>query len=129
MNKTTKVSSRRIRLALAAALGGTVLAIPFDHGIASAADQNYQIFGCDTKVSGFEHYGLASASTRNESNPVECQWGVRARVTYTLLGTTGVATSGYEDDGYVRMSKDGVQYDWTRAQGAKQNSSWYGFYR
>jgi len=102
------------------------------HGVVGAASQTYSLGGCDIKVSGFEHWGLPAASSRNVDNPVQCNWDLKARVTSQWYSSVRVRTSLFESDGYVRITENGsngVLYNWTRAQGKKGGGYYAGFYR
>jgi len=126
---------RRSRHTLAGAVV-CLFMLPFllGHSTTYAVSQEYLMQNCWTKVSGFEHYGKASASTRNQSGSHHCGAAVPvyARVTgkYKLWPfPTQVVTKGPEYDGYVRASTQSVNYDWHLAEGSRNGSWWAGFYR
>lgn len=92
---------------------------------AVAASSDFNLEYCTIRVSGFEYYGSAAASTRNLSiYSNETCTGVRARVT-TQYNTS--KQGPWEYDFYTRVSQQSnspfEDYDWRYAYGTARRYS------
>ena len=84
--------------------------------------------GCQIKVSGFEHWGKAASSTRD--NNAAC-WEIQTRLLYQdALNTMVLATGEPETDSYTRIVA-GYNTDWVQAHGRSPSidSQWFSVYR
>ena len=80
--------------------------------------------GCQIKVSGFEHWGKAASSTRD--NNAAC-WQIQTRLKYqNALNNQVTVTKPVEVDGYTKLVA-GNNTDWVQAWGRSPSiaSTWY----
>ena len=84
--------------------------------------------GCQIKVSGFEHWGKAASSTRD--NNAAC-WEIQTRLVYQdALNNIAVQEGPTETDGYTRVVA-GFNTDWLQGHGRSPSidSQWFYVYR
>ncbi len=112
------------------ALISTVLAVALTFGLsapafASSASHTYYPSNCQIKISGFEYYGKAAASTRDNNSAC---WQIQARVKYKDSSNNyNYKMGAVETDSYTRVTA-GIATDWDRAYGRSPNLSstwWY----
>ncbi len=84
--------------------------------------------GCQIKVSGFEHWGKAASSTRD--NNAAC-WEIQTRLVYKgALNRISMATGPTETDSYTRKVA-GYNTDWVVGDGRSPSigHQWYSVHR
>ena len=84
--------------------------------------------GCQIKVSGFEHWGKAASSTRD--NNAAC-WEIQTRLVYQDALNNGFVELGdVETDSYTRVVA-GYNTDWVRADGRSPSigNQWFWIHR
>ncbi len=84
--------------------------------------------GCEIKVSGFEHWGKAASSTRD--NNAAC-WEIQTRLSYQdSFNNTLLQEGDPETDGYTRIVA-GYNTDWIRGDGRSPSidSQWFSVHR
>ncbi len=111
-------------------LASAVLAVALTLGLsapafASSALHTYYPSYCQIKISGFEYYGKAAASTRDNNGAC---WQIQARLRYKDSSNNyNYLTGGVETDSYTRVTA-GIATDWDRGYGRSPNLSgtwWY----
>ncbi len=84
--------------------------------------------GCEIKVSGFEHWGKAASSTRD--NNAAC-WKIQTRLHYQDSDNRVVVATGEpETDGYTKVVA-GFNTDWVQGDGRSPSidGQWYSVIR
>jgi len=92
---------------------------------AASGYHTYQPSNCQIKISGFEDWGKAAASTRDNNSAC---WQIQAQVKYKDSSNNfSYLTGGIETDSYTKIAA-GIATDWDRAYGRSPNLSstwWY----
>ena len=84
--------------------------------------------GCQIKVSGFEHWGKAASSTRD--NNAAC-FKIQTRLKYQdALNNLSLEAGDPETDSYTRLVA-GLNTDWVRGDGRSPSigNQWYSVHR
>lgn len=124
---------RPIRGTLLASIlcGAFIVLVP--SSVSTAAGQDFYLGSCWARVSGFEDWGLATASTRNlDQYSNETCLAVQARVNSSSVCCNYQGTSPWVWGSYVKVSAPNNtlnpfdDQDWRRASGRTyMGSNWY----
>lgn len=116
-----KSTIKKIGAGFAAATAVALASVVPAGGTAQAASGTHTYGnGCQIKISGFEHYGVAAASTRD--NNAAC-FEIQARVKYKDSSNNfNFVTGGVETDSYTRVTA-GQATDWEEAYGRSPSVS------
>jgi len=111
--------------------GALIALIPWS--VSTAAGQDFYLGSCTARVSGFEDWGLATASTRNLTQySNETCLAVQARVSSSSICCNYTGESPWVWGSYVKVSAPNNtlnpfdDQDWRRASGRTyMGSNWY----
>ena len=127
-NRTRSTRSRLRPKVLLSVLISAGLTFGLASPASASAIHTYQPSNCQIKITGFEHWGSAAASTRD--NNAAC-WEIQARLRYKDQNNNfNWVTGAVETDSYTRVVA-GINTDWDKANGRSPNLSltWWGYSR